>query len=137
MTNINFIMTEHKTKVRVRYSETDQMGYVHHSNYALYFETARLAWLKSLGISYKEMEAGGVMLPVYTMHIRYHKPAFYDDELHITTRLKEPPGARITFEYEIRNQADELLTTGETTLVFVDMKTRRPIKCPDYILKKL
>ncbi len=130
-------MNKTVTKVRVRYSETDQMGFVHHGNYAQYFEMGRLEWLRGLGLSYKEMEENGTLLPVYEMKIRYHKPAYYDDILTVTTSLKEPPGARIVFVYEIHNENGELLTTGETTLVFVDKKSGKPMRCPEEILSRL
>ena len=122
---------------RIRYAETDQMGYVYHGNYAQFFEMGRLEWLRDLGISYKEMEENGIMLPVYSLNTRFIKSAFYDDILSITTSIKKKPLVRIEFEYEIHNQKGELITTGDTTLIFIDMKIRRPIKCPEYILNKL
>ncbi|MDO3695102.1 thioesterase family protein [Wenyingzhuangia sp. chi5] len=122
------------TELRVRYSETDQMQYVHHSNYAKYFEIARIEWLREAGISYKEMEEQGIMLPVVSLLTEFKKPAKYDDVLTIKTEIKQIPTAKIIFTYEIYNQKDELLTTGESTLVFVDMKKNRPMKCPENIL---
>lgn len=130
-------MDKIRTKINVRYGETDQMGYVYHGNYAQYIELGRLDWLKHLGLSYKEMEKNGVMLPVYSLNIRYIKPSFYDDELTVFTQLKELPGVRIQFEYEIYNCQNELITTAETTLIFVDMLTKKPIKCPNYIMEKI
>ncbi len=130
-------MFENKITIRVRYNETDQMSYVHHGNYASYFEMGRLEWLRNKGISYKEMEENGVMLPVYALATRFVSPAKYDDLLTITTRLKEMPSVRISFEYEIHNQENKLIATGETTLVFVNMKTGRPMKAPSYILNLL
>jgi len=130
-------MYKNTLSTRVRYGETDQMGYVHHGNYAQFFEMGRLEWLRDLGISYKEMEENGIMLPVYSLNIRFVKSAFYDDILSITTHIKKKPAVRIEFEYEIHNQKGELITTGDTTLIFIDMKTGKPIKCPEYILEKL
>lgn len=130
-------MDKISTKINVRYGETDQMGYVYHGNYAQYIELGRLDWLKHLGLSYKEMEKNGVMLPVYSLNIRYIKPSFYDDELIVFTQLKELPGVRIQFEYEIYNSQNELITTAETILIFVDMLTKKPIKCPNYIMEKI
>src|SRR5699024_1977686 len=101
--------------VRVRYNETDQMGVVHHGNYAHYFELALIEWLENFGISYKSMEDDGIQLPVYELHIKYRKPAFFDDHLTIETSLREKPTARITFDYVIKNQAREILTTGTST----------------------
>ena len=130
-------MHKSTTTLRVRYGETDQMGYVYHGNYAPYIEIGRLEWLRDLGISYKEMEASGIMLPVYAISIRYIQPAYYDDVLEITTSIKKIPSVRIEFQYEIRNQKKELITTAETTLVFLNKKNGRPTKCPNYFLEKL
>ena len=124
-------------EVRIRYGETDQMGYVYHGNYAQFFEMGRLEWLRELGVSYKEMEENGIMLPVYSLNTRFVKSAYYDDILTITTTIKKKPAVRIEFYYEIHNQKGELVNTADTTLIFVNMKTGRPIKCPDYILDKL
>ncbi len=130
-------MYKNKITTRVRYGETDQMGYVYHGNYAQYLEMGRLEWLRELGISYKEMEENGIMLPVYSLNLRFIKPAFYDDILTITTTIKKTPSVRIEFEYQIHNQNGELINNAETTLVFIDMKSGRPVKCPNYILNKL
>ncbi|SHF45744.1 acyl-CoA thioester hydrolase [Salegentibacter echinorum] len=134
---VKFSMKSHESNVKVRYSETDQMGVVHHGNYAQYLEIARLEWLAALGVSYKTMEEEGVMLPVYELNTKFLKPAFFEDELVIKVRLKETPSVKITFEYFIYNQKEELLTTAFTTLVFMDSKTRKPIRCPKYILEAL
>jgi acyl-CoA thioester hydrolase len=80
-------MKEHEFNVRVRYSETDQMGVVYH-NYAMYFEMGRVEWLRNLGISYKWMEESGIMLPVVSLNINYKKPARYDDLLKVKTIFK-------------------------------------------------
>ncbi len=123
-----------KSTIRVRYGETDQMGVVYHGNYAQYFEIGRIEWLNNIGISYKKMEEEGIMLPVVSLSTQFKKPALFDDELTITTVLKKSPTAKIEFTYEIHNQNNELLSSGDTVLVFVSMKTNRPIKCPEYIL---
>ena len=130
-------MKSHTSFVKVRYSETDQMGVVHHGNYAQYLELSRIEWLEKLGISYRSMEENGMMLPVYEMSFKFLKPAFFDDKLKIVTRLKKLPNVKIEFSYEIYNQHKELLTTASTTLVVMDSKTRRPVKCPEYIIEKL
>lgn len=132
-----FFMKSHQTKVKVRYVETDQMGVVYHGNYAQYFEIGRIEWLSSLGFSYKEMEAQGIMLPVVVLNISYSKPAFYDDVLTIKTTLLKLPKVSIEFEYELFNERDELLSKAYTKLVFVDTKTRLPMRCPDYFLDQL
>src|SRR6218665_127692 len=110
-----------ETTVRVRYAETDKMGYVYYGNYTQYYEVGRVEPLRAFDTSYKEMEDSGVMLPVYTCNIKYLKPALYDDLLVIKPTIKELPTLKITFEYEIYNQKNELLNTGNTTLVFINM----------------
>tara|TARA_R110002012_G_scaffold56708_5_gene145699 strand:- start:581 stop:979 length:399 start_codon:yes stop_codon:yes gene_type:complete len=125
------------TTVKVRYAETDKMGVVHHANYLIYLELARIEWLNDIGISYKNMEEEGVMLPVYEMQFSFLSSAYFDDTLTIKTILKQLPRARITFDYEITNEAGKLLTKAQTTLVFVDTKTNRPTRCPEYVLDRL
>lgn len=124
-------------KIRVRYGETDQMGIVHHSNYAQYFELARIRWLENLGASYKKMEEEGIMLPVYEMKIKYKKPAFFDEIITVETSLEKNPTAKIVLNYVVRNSSKEILTQAQTTLVFTDAKTKKPMRCPEYILKLL
>ena len=121
-----------ENKIRVRYAETDQMGYVYYGNYSTYFEVARVELFRSFGISYKEMEEQGVMMPVLEQQIKYIRPAKYDDLLTIKTYLRNKPGVRIKFEYEVFNEENTLLTKAETMLVFVDMKTGKPTNAPQY-----
>lgn len=124
-------MIEHDTKLRVRYGETDRMGYVYYGNYATYFEVARVETLRKLGISYKELEDDGVMLPVLDFKIKYYKPAYYDDELVIKTIIQKMPSVRIHFSYQTFNLAGDLINEAEVTLVFVSTKTQKPVKLPD------
>src|ERR1035437_1736756 len=126
-----------EVKLRVRYGETDRMGYVYYGNYAEYFEVGRVEALRELGLNYKDVEDSGIMLPVYTFSIKYFKPAYYDDMLTIKTSIKEIPKARIIFEYETYNEKKELLNKGETVLVFIDMKTNKPRSAPDNFIEKL
>lgn len=130
-------MREYQFQVRVRYAETDQMGVVYHGNYAQYFEMGRVEWLRNMGVSYKWMEENGVMLPVVSLSMNYKKPARYDDLLTVKTILKSQTSVKIEFDYEIYNENDELLTTGYSMLVFVDMKTGKPILPPSYVLEKI
>ncbi|WP_378187201.1 acyl-CoA thioesterase [Aquimarina sp. W85] len=123
--------------LKVRYCETDQMGVVHHSNYAKYLEVARIEWISQLGFSYKSMEDDGVMLPVLTLEFKFKKSAFFNDVLTVKTKIKKIPTFRIQFEYEIYNQSQELLTIASTDLVFVDAVTRKPMLCPKPILQKI
>ncbi|MFL9830747.1 thioesterase family protein [Flavobacterium sp. ST-87] len=130
-------MKIYEFKVRVRYSETDQMGVVYHGNYAQYFEMGRVEWLRNIGVSYKSMEDNGVMLPVVSLSMNYKKPARYDDLLRVKTIFKSQTSVKIEFDYEIYNEQDELLTIGNSVLVFVNMKTGRPMAAPEYIKDKL
>uniref|UniRef100_UPI00404AF0D8 acyl-CoA thioesterase n=1 Tax=Flavobacterium sp. TaxID=239 RepID=UPI00404AF0D8 len=130
-------MKDYKFDVRVRYAETDQMAVVYHGNYAQYFEMGRVEWLRNMGVSYKWMEDNGVMLPVVSLTMNYKKPARYDDLLTVKTIFKSQSSVKIEFDYEIYNEKGELLTTGYSMLVFVNMKTGRPTLPPDYVLEKI
>lgn len=125
---INF---EHISTLRVRYGETDQMGYCYYGNYAQYFEVGRVEAMREVGMSYKSLEEKGVMLPVSDFKVKYKSPAKYDDLLLITTKIVEIKGARIIFEYTIYNEKQELVSEAETTLVFVSKETMRPISPPN------
>ena len=124
-------------KIRIRYGETDQMGVVHHGNYAQYLEMGRIEWLRKLGISYKKMEEDGIMLPVLSLILNFKQSAYYDDLINVKTQLKKLPSARIEFDYEITNEKGEILTLANTVLVFMNMSTNKPIRCPKYLLDKL
>jgi len=126
-----------EVKLRVRYGETDRMGYAYYGNYAEYFEVARVEMLRELGMNYKDMEDNGIILPVYTFSVKYFKPAFYDDMLTIKCSIKEMPKARITFFYETFNEKNELLNTAEVTLVFIDKKNNKPIGAPVKFIEKI
>ena len=121
----------------MRYGETDQMGVVYHANYAVYFEVGRTEWLREFGLSYSAMEAEGIMLPVISLNINYKNSARYDDVLKVKTKLRKMPTASIEFDYELSNDKDELLATGNTVLAFIDVKRNRPTRCPKYLLDKL
>ena len=123
-----------KTSVRVRYGETDQMGYCYYGNYAQYFEIGRVEAMREVGMSYKQLEEQGVMLPVSEFTVKYIRPALYDDLLWITTTISSLNGARLVFLYEIHNERHELLSKAETTLIFVDKKNMRPTKPPQEFL---
>lgn len=123
-------MFEAKTQIRVRYAETDQMGYVYYGNYSTYYEVARVEAFRALGMSYKELEAQEVMMPILENHSKYIAPAMYDDLLTVKVSIPRRPGIRIQFCYEIYNQNDNLIHTGETLLVFVNKNSRKPCKMP-------
>lgn len=122
---------------RVRYAETDQMSFVYHGNYAQYFEMGRIEWLRELGISYKSMEENGIMLPVISLNTNYYKPAKYDDLLTLKTTLINKPLVKIKFDFEIHNEQHELLTKATATLAFINAKTKKPVRAPNYLLNTL
>jgi acyl-CoA thioester hydrolase len=130
-------MKDHQIQVRVRYSETDQMGVVYHGNYIPYFEIGRVEWLRNKGVSYKKMEESGIGLPIVNMNINYKKSAVYDELLTVHTVFKSQTSVKIEFDCAIYNEAKELLTTAQFLLVFVSLKTGRPTAPPDYILELL
>ena len=104
-----------ETKIITRYSETDQMGIIHHSNYAVWFEAGRTDFFKKIGFSYKEIEGRGILLPLYEMNCKFKSPARYEDEITIKTSLKEITKVRVIFSYKVINDLDgKLLSLGET-----------------------
>jgi len=124
-------------QIRVRYAETDQMGYVYYGNYAAFYEIARTEMLRSTGIYYKELEEMGVMLPVTELKTKYLKPGKYDDLITIRVTIRKKPAVRIIFEYELFNESGELLNQGETTLVFVNMEKNKPCMPPQIFQDKM
>lgn len=124
-------MYRSETSIRVRYGETDQMGYVYYGNYAMYYEVGRVESLRQLGLTYRELEEMGVMMPVLENKSKYLAPAKYDDLLKVVTTIREKPGVKIHFEYEIFNQDGKLINQGETLLVFINMKTNKPCRPPE------
>ncbi|MFA6260055.1 MAG: thioesterase family protein [Bacteroidia bacterium] len=126
-------MIRFQTTIRVRYGETDKMGVVYNGNYALYFEVGRTEALRELGLTYDNIEANGVMMPVHSMNAVFKRPAYYDDLLTITSMFKELPTSRTQIFYEITNAAGQLICTGDTTLVFIDSATNKPVRCPAFI----
>ena len=120
---------------KIRYAETDQMGIVHHANYLLYLEQARIEWLEKKGINYCQLEKDGVMLPVYNIEISYHKPLVFGDTVKVQVDCSKPSGVRIAFDYKLFNMADELIATAKVILVFMSAQTRKPIRCPEELLR--
>lgn len=134
----NDIMYETLTQLRVRYAETDQMNVVYYGNYAQYFEVGRVESIRNLGISYKDIETAGVIMPVVEMHVRYLRPAKYDDLLTIKTTLRELPGDhRIEFFQEVYNETEKLLTSGRVVLYFLDAATNQKTAMPANLKEKL
>ncbi len=130
-------MFQNATKLRVRYGETDQMGYMYYGNYAEFFEVGRVEMLRSLGLTYSGMEASGIMMPVLELKCKYLKPARYDEEITINVIMDKMPGVKIHFRYELFNEREELIHLGETLLAFVNMKSNRPCLPPADFIKKL
>lgn len=137
MSGLNTFLYKADTQVRVRYGETDQMGYCYYGNYAQYLEVGRVETMRSIGMSYKQLENDGFMLPVSTFNIKYKSPAYYDDLLTITTVLTEVKGVRLFFYYEIKNEKGDLIAEADTMLVFVDKETMKPVAAPEQFLALL
>ncbi len=131
-------MFESEVKFRVRYSETDKMGYAYYGNYATYYEIARVECLRKIGVRYKDMEVAGVMMPVVENWSKYLAPARYDDEITIKLSIKElPEGSRIRFYYDFYNEDGILIHKGETLLIFVNTNNRKPCRAPENIVESL
>jgi acyl-CoA thioester hydrolase len=130
-------MYQSEVVLRVRYAETDQMGYCYYGNYAMYYEVARVESLRNLGVSYKKLEDDNYLLPVLDFKIKYLKPAYYDDELTIKCSIKNIPKVRIKFDYESYNQKKEMINFGSTTLVFLNKISKKPVNCPKSLFDKI
>ena len=129
-------MKKFSIQIKVRYCETDQMGLVHHGSYVNYFEEARISWISNLGFSYSEMEKSGIILPVSKLNINYLRPAYFENDLVVNVELAELPTSRLIFNYTITNK-DEVVVTGTTVLAFLNKETKKPVRCPDYMLEKV
>lgn len=123
-------MVSHETKIRVCYADTDKLGVVYYGNYPRFYEIARTELLRSTGLTYKEIEDDGIVLPVRNLNINYLKPAYYDDLLTVKTTLMEKPTVKLKIRSEIYNEKQELINTSEIMLVFTDAKTGKPVKPP-------
>ena len=121
-------------KLRVRYSDTDQMGYVYYGRYASFYEIARVELFRSLGFSYKELEEEGIGVPVIDMETKYVLPIKYDEQIKINTSIENLPSSRISFKYEVYNQNNELANTANTTLTFINLINKKPVRMPAELL---
>jgi len=134
-------MVEDSIEFRVRYAETDQMKYVYYGHYAQYFEMGRTELIRSLGITYKDMEeTWGIMLPVRSLEVKYYKAARYDDLLRLTSTIHKPPQASIEIEHKVFRlgiDEPELLAIGKVVLVFVNKSSMRPVRTPEMFLDAL
>ena len=124
-----------ESMIRVRYGETDRMGYLYYGNYPEYFEVARTDMIRSLGLSYREIEDSGIIMPVRSLKVDYRLPALYDELLKVKSCLNRLPEIKLDIDYEITNQDNKLICTGNTVLVFVDAKSRRPRRAPEFFLE--
>jgi acyl-CoA thioester hydrolase len=131
-------MLVHEHKKRVRYGETDQMGYLYYGNYAQYYEIGRAEWIRSIGLSYRDMEVEhGVMMPVMSLNCRYVRPALYDEIITIRTSLRHLPTKTVTFYMELFNEKGKLVNGGSVKLCFLDVNTHRPVDAPAFLLEKI
>jgi len=127
-----------KTQIRIHYALTDQMGVVYHGHYAQFYEIGRTEALRSLGLTYKEVEAAGVIMPVIEIHSKFIRPALYDDLITVITTVREMPlHHKIVFHSEIFNEKNQLLNVGDVTLYFMDAKTVKRVEMPKMIKDKL
>ena len=126
------------TQIRVRYGETDQMGYLYYGNYALYYEVGRAEAIRELGFTYRQLEEMGIMMPVVELNVKYFRPALYDDLITVKTLLKEmPEESKIQFHSELYNEEGQLLNKGITTLVFYDPKEKKKVNMPPELITRL
>lgn len=133
----NSTMYFYDHKIRVRYGETDRMGYVYYGFYSLYYEEARTETMRQLGLTYSELEDSGVMMPVAKMNVKYIRPAKYDEVITVRTIIREQPTSRITFDYEVYNEQEDLINIGTTELAFINQQTLRPVRAPQELIQEI
>lgn len=126
-----------RTRLRVRYADTDQMGVVYYANYLIWFEVARTEWLRDAGWTYREMEAGGVALPVIEAGCAYRQPARYDDEIEIETTAARLTPARLRFDYRVLRPADAALVAEGHTVHAALGAGGRPVRLPARVVDLL
>jgi acyl-CoA thioester hydrolase len=124
-------------QLTTRYAETDQMGVIHHGNYATYFELSRIEWLRSLGLSYAKLENQGILLPVLSLSTEFKHPLYFEDQIQIEICLDRDPTSIVDFSYQLFNQDKVLCTTAKTRLAFVSAETQKIIRCPAVFLNAL
>lgn len=131
-------MYAHETQIRVRYGETDQMGYLYYGHYAQYYEVGRVETIRSLGLSYKELEeVHGIWLPVVSLEMRFARPAHYDDLLTVRTEIRKLPDEHIVFHVEIRNARQKMVNAGRVRLCFFEARSKKVVPAPDMLLTQL
>lgn len=133
-----YIMYVHEVQIRVRYGETDQMGYLYYGQYAGYYEVGRVETIRSLGMTYKSLEEEhGIWLPVVSLESRFVRPAHYDDLLTVRTEVRRLPDEHIVFHVEIRNEQHKLVNAGRVRLCFFDARAKKVIPAPEILMEKL
>lgn len=126
-----------KSKIRIRYDEVDKMGYVYHGNYAKYYHISRTELLRKIGICDSSMETYNILMPVVDISIKYLNPIFYDEIIVIKTIMLSIPTSRMKFSHEVYNQKNEIINKAESTVAFVNIDTRKPIRPSKIILDKI
>jgi|LGVE01.1.fsa_nt_gb acyl-CoA thioester hydrolase len=130
-------MLSYSYKIRVNYSDTDKMGFVHHSNYAKIYENARWETLRHFGIPYSEIESQGIFMPVINMDFKFIKPAYYDDVLTVVTRISELPSVKMNFAFELHNSSGKIINTATLSCAFIDSETSKVLRPPKILIDKL
>lgn len=128
-------MMKSELDLDVRYYETDQMGIVHHSNYIRYFECGRSDMMAKAGVPVDKIEKAGVLLPVISVECRYRMSARMGDRIRIVTMIDKVPMAKLVIRNEIYGPDGSLLCDGKVILGFLDASTRRPVRCPDVLVR--
>ncbi|NLJ08233.1 MAG: acyl-CoA thioesterase [Sphingobacteriales bacterium] len=130
-------MISHEIEIRITYADTDMMGFVYYGNYPVFYEKGRTELIRSLGLSYREMEEKGILMPVRNMKCEYYQPARYDDIIRVKTTVHEMPSSRMSFHYEIFNQKGELIHEAFTDLIFLNAQSRKPVRAPAFLKEKI
>lgn len=130
-------MFSHSYKIRIKYSDTDKMGFAHHSSYVKIYEDARWELLREIGIPYSKIEELGFFMPVIEMDFKFLKPAYYDELLTVTTTISELPKSRINFVFELKNELGETINTANLSCAFTDSKTSKPQRPPKVLIDML
>jgi len=129
-------MLKHKTNIRVRYGDTDQMQYAYYGKYPEYFEVGRAEMMRELNLTYRMIEENGYMMPVYSIHIDYKNPAFYDELLEVESLVKKLPNLKVHIDHKVRStERNVLICEGYVELVFVNMETKKVCRPPEFFLK--
>jgi len=130
-------MITSENNIQIRYDEVDKMGYVYHGNYAKYYHISRTELMRGIGFSDKEFENYNIIMPIIELNVKYLKPVYYDDVITIKTLLKHLPDTRMKFYHEVRNENNVLINTATSTVVFVNMESRLPMRAPEFFVEKL